>query len=440
MSSFFKLRLFCVLLALCAGTVNAQQILTLEQALELARKNNLQLKQQDETERIASLEKAIQRSNLLPALDLSFQSIYTSKLNVIDLEEKLGIPGASVALGSHDRSELAVSLQQPVFTGFRLRSKLALAQNNLLTEEAKADELFNQVCYQVHAIFYAGEQIANQEQIQQASLERLRVQLQNIRNLFESEQVLAFDTLQVYNQMLSVNIELENARLAKRLNNLRLAQLLDLKEKVEVAPPALPAPEVSAYQEEEALAEAREKRPELASLRLAQHGVALQEKIARSTYLPTIYAQGAFHYAKPGLDPIANEWMDYFTVGVNLQWNLWRWGGDRYKVEQLQVSQNRLSLQEQALVDEIEFQVRESRENLDFSFAQLQLAEQLRAQQEERYRIVSTQHENGVATTNDMVTAETDLTRAELQKQQALVRYYLNLADLKLATGSIGEF
>jgi outer membrane protein TolC len=91
-------------------------------------------------------------------------------------------------------------------------------------------------------------------------------------------------------------------------------------------------------------------------------------------------------------------------------------------------------------LNDIEFEVRESLENLSFSLDQLRLAENLHAQQAERYRMVSTQQQNGQASTNDVVTAETDLTRAELQKEQALVQYYLNLAGLQRATGTIGEF
>ena len=310
-----------------------------------------------------------------------------------------------------------------------------------MDEQTREQILFNEICYRVYALVYAGQRITNQTGIFAASVRRLEIQLRNIRNFYEAGQVLAFDTLQVYNQKLSVNIELENTRLAKRLNDLRLAQLLNLHERVEVAPLTLGKPESDQKQVyDEVIRQAHAKRPELISMNLARQRINLQRKIAQANYLPSIYAQGAFHYAKPGLDPVSNEWMNYFSAGLALQWNLWRWHGDRHKVEQLQIAGNRWSLQEQQLLNDIEFEVRESLENLSFSLDQLRLAENLHAQQAERYRMVSTQQQNGQASTNDVVTAETDLTRAELQKEQALVQYYLNLAGLQRATGTIGEF
>jgi outer membrane protein TolC len=441
-SPFLKVTLFsCMIVAFLATAAFPQRVLTLEETLNLVRQNNLQLRQQDAAERIAMLEEAIRKSDRLPALDLSINTVYTSRVNVIDLQDRLGVPGLRVELGSRDRTEMVLNLNQPLFTGFRLQSLESLARNSTMDEQTREQILFNEICYRVYALVYAGQRITNQTGIFAASVRRLEIQLRNIRNFYEAGQVLAFDTLQVYNQKLSVNIELENTRLAKRLNDLRLAQLLNLHERVEVAPLTLGKPESDQKQVyDEVIRQAHAKRPELISMNLARQRINLQRKIAQANYLPSIYAQGAFHYAKPGLDPVSNEWMNYFSAGLALQWNLWRWHGDRHKVEQLQIAGNRWSLQEQQLLNDIEFEVRESLENLSFSLDQLRLAENLHAQQAERYRMVSTQQQNGQASTNDVVTAETDLTRAELQKEQALVQYYLNLAGLQRATGTIGEF
>ncbi len=100
---------------------------------------------------------------------------------------------------------------------------------------------------------------------------------------------------------------------------------------------------------------------------------------------------------------------------------------------------NRLELEEREQLRTIDYEVEQSVEELNHSIREWQLAMELRDQQSERFRIVSVQHQNGVASTNDLITAEADLTQAELQKEQALVRYYLNLANLRKATGTIAE-
>ncbi|MFQ5651647.1 MAG: TolC family protein [bacterium] len=439
-SSFHRI-LLCGLLWTCGvPTLAAQQVLTLQEALQRARRNNLQIRQQGENARMAQLQELVQKSRRLPALDLSVNSVYFSEVNEIDLSRTIEFVDRKVQLGGHERSELLLSVRQPVFTGFRLQSQVELAKNATSSEQARIDLLSNEVYHQVYLLFYQSQNLFNQKLLLQASLDRLHIQLQNVRNLFAAAQVMAFDTLRVYNQTLAVNIDLEKTGLAARLTRLQMALLLDLQPPVQIAKIDLPRPEAPPYELQPLLNEAHSKRPELAGVRLALRGASIQRKLARAAYLPTVFAAGTLHYARPGLDPVANNWMDYFSVGIDLRWNLWRWRADRRSVEKLDVLANRLSLQERELVQRIEFQVKESVEKLNFSLQQLDLAEELQAQQAERYRIVSMQHQNGVASTNDLISAETDLTRTELQTQQALVQYYIYLCDLKKAVGSIAEF
>ncbi|MFQ5824764.1 MAG: TolC family protein [bacterium] len=413
--------------------------LDLEEALRLAQQNNIKLKQQQASERVARLEELVQKVQRLPSLDFSVTSSYLSEINEIDLSQTIGIPDKRVALGGHDRSELILGVRQPVFTGFRLQSQVDLAKNATLSEQSKFEGLANEIYHQVHLLFYKAQSLHNQRKILQASLKRLNIQLEQVRNLYYAAQVMAFDTLQVYNQTLSVKIELGNNLLATKLTNLQMARLLDLKAARPIADKPLHHPSRDAIDLKQLKAEAFQKRPELKSVRLAQQGTLIQQKLARSYYYPTIFTHANFHYAKPGLDPVTNHWMDYFSVGVNLQWNLWRWQGDQKRIEEFQVQYNQLSLEERELLRTIEYEVEESFEKLNFSLQELQLAEKLQAQQAERYRIISVQHQNGIASTNELITAETDLTQAELQTQQALIKYYIFLANLSKAVGTIQE-
>jgi len=433
---------FVLLFLICGLNFSAgwaQAPLSLDEALRLARKNSLQLRAQAEIERAAQLEEWVQKANLLPSLDLSFSSTYFSRVNEIDLSQTIGIPGRRVELGGHDRSELIFGVRQPIFTGYRLRGRVDLAKNSTLSETAKLEVVFNEIYHRIHQLFYKAQSLYTQRKILETSMRRLNVQLENVRNLFAAEQAMAFDTLQVYSGRLSTNIELENNQLNTRLTTLQMARLLDLPEMRPIAEVELLRPTSEWADVQRLQDEAAQKRPELESVRLAQQGMRIQQKLARANYFPAVYGQANFHYAKPGLNPVTDEWMEYFSAGVNLQWNLWRWGGDQKKVEEFEVLGHRLELEERELQRSIAYEVADGFENFQFSLEQWRLAEELQAQQAERYRIVSVQHQNGVASTNDMVTAEADLTRAELQTQQALIGYYLNLANLKRAVGAIGE-
>ena len=417
----------------------AQTPLALEEALRLARQNNLQLRRQEQKQRQAELEVAIKNGQLLPAVDLSATAVYASELAQFDFPFVL--PGGQqphVELHLIDRKELSIGVRQPIFTGWRLNTQVALAKTAQATEQTRLSLLQQQTAYQVYLLFYQAENLKKENQIQQTSLERLAAQLEQVRQLFRNAQALAYDTLQVFNQTLQIGIQMEQNRRDLRLLNLQMARLLDLPESRPLADLALPALPAAVLQPDSIKQVARQLRPELRGVSLAQQAAQLNRKLARGNYFPEIGAEARYYYAKPGVNPFANEWMDYATLGMNLQWNLWRWNQDRHRMQTAEVEFDRLLLEEQELLREIDYEIEKSWENMQLAAQQSRLAERLLAQQQERYRIIVTQQREGLATTNDVIVAEADLTQAESQVQRTLIQYYLAQTEMQLAAGVLG--
>jgi outer membrane protein TolC len=429
-----------ILIFFCTEPGNAQTPLGLDEALRLARQNNLQLQKQQQKQKLADLELAIKRGQLLPSLDFSASSSYTDEIAAFDLP--FTFPGGTsprIELGGHERSDLAVGIRQPIFTGFRLRTQVKLAKTALESEASRLALLNQQTSLQVHLIFYQAQSLKKERRIQEASLKRLSVQLDQTRTLFRNAQVMAYDTLQVYNQALQLKIQMEQNRRDQRIVDLQMSRLLDLPETRPLAEADLQKPAESFRSLDGLKQIARRQRPELTAVRLSQQSAQLNKKLASGTYYPEIGAEAKYHYAKPGINQFENEWMDYATIGVGLQWNLWRGNQDRRRAEQAEVEYDRLALEERELLRSIDYEIEKSLENLDYAVKQIGLTEELLAQQQERYRIITVQQREGVATTNDMLVAESDLTTAELQWQRALIQYYVSQTELLLATGSIAE-
>lgn len=433
----------CVFVTAVFG--QAQTPLGLEEALRLARENNLQIKKQEQRQKIAALETAIKRGQLLPSLDFNATAAYTDEIAKLDIPvDRLGLPlppnfaTPSVGLGGHDRTDFAIGVRQPIFTGFRLRTQVELARTALTNEENRLLLLQQRTAHQVYQLFYQAQNLKKENKIQAASLHRLNTQLTQTRHLLHAAQVVAYDTLQVFNQALQVNILIDQNLRDQRLADLQMAQLLDINEAREIAEVKLPLVGTFTLSLDSLKRAARQSRSELRSVQLGQRTAELQRKLVRGNYFPEIAAEAKYHYGKPGLNQVANEWMDYKTVGVNLQWNLWRGQQDRHRVEIAEVEYNRLTLEERELLRSIEHEVERSWENMKHATRQIALAEHLLAQQQERFRIMTEQQREGVATTNDVIVAEADLTQAELQLQRAIIQYYLSFSEMKLATGDIG--
>ncbi len=437
-----KVYLGIVALILWPVLARAQTPLSLEEALRLARQNNLQIKKQEQRQKFAELEVAIKRGQRLPSLDLSATASYTDEIAKLDIPiDKFGLPlppdfaAPRVELGGHDRADFALGVRQPLFTGGRLRAQVDLAKTALVGEETRLALLQQQAAYQVHLLFYQAQNLKKENKIQVASLNRLSTQLAQTRHLFQAAQVVAYDTLQVFNQALQVKISIEQNLRDQRLVDLQMARVLDLAEVRPIVESELPHAIGFGYALDSLKQAARQARPELRGAQVSQKSAQLNRKLARGNYFPEIGAEAKYHYGKPGLNQVANEWMDYTTVGVSLQWNLWRGKQDRHRMEEAEVEYTRLTLEERELVRTVEYEVERSWENMKYATRQIALAEQLLAQQHERYRIVNAQQREGVATTNDVIVAESDLTQAELQLQRALIQYYVSQSEMRLATG-----
>ena len=61
-------------------------------------------------------------------------------------------------------------------------------------------------------------------------------------------------------------------------------------------------------------------------------------RASRGTLLPSLSGNAAWHYAKPGVDVIANDWMDYYTLGLTASWTLWDWQSRAQRVASLRAT------------------------------------------------------------------------------------------------------
>lgn len=421
------------------GRLAAQAPLPLEEALRLAAQHNLQLRKQQHKQRQAELETAIKRGQRLPAVDFAATALYASEL--AQFEFPFPLPGGqqpSLELHLFDRKELSLGVRQPIFTGGRLSAQVALAQTAQASEQTRLAVLQQQTAYQVHVLFYQAENLKKENQIQQTSLARLAAQLEQVRQLFFNAQALGYDTLQVFNQTLQIGIQMEQTRRDLRLLHLQMARLLALPEVRPLADLALPPLPAAILPPDSIKQIARQQRPEVRGVSLAQHAAQLQRKLARGNYFPEIGAEARYYYAKPGVNPFANDWMDYGTLALHLQWNLWRWNQDRNRAQTAEVEYGRLKLEEEELLRAIDYEVERCWENMMLAAQQNRLSQRLLAQQQERYRIIAAQQRQGLATTNDVIVAEADLTQAESQVQRTLIQYYLAQTEMQLAAGMLG--
>lgn len=434
-----KLILIGFLQLLFFATLPAQDYLTLEEALNLGRKQNLNLRQQEQAVRQAIAERQVQRSAYFPSVILGGGYNYISEIARLDLPFQLpGQKQVQIEAGVRDQFDLNIAVRQPLFTGFRTRNlvKAAEAAVNVNQYQLQAEE--NRLLLQITSQYYRGQLNELQQKALEASLERAVLQLKTVKNLFREGQATRQDTMQIATRLLEVQTRLAKLRHTGRLIRLKLADLLQLDEVPQLPPFQQTGLDIQLINGEENMEIALQLRPEIYLLQQRASSEDFRKKATRSVYLPQIFASASYHYSKPGVDFFRNEWMQYYTIGLQLNWELWQGGKTRARVSKISHGLEILSLEEQKLRDAIRLEVRSVHEDLVSDREQILLSQKLLDQERERYRVVREKYTQGQVAVTDLTSAETDLTTAQLNYQQNLITWKMDKARLRFATGEMG--
>lgn len=420
--------------------LNAQQGLTLQQSWNLTRQNNYTLQQQEILISKIAEQVAIEKTNYLPTFSAAASYNYISELAQLDLPIKVpGLTIPSIEAGVNNQYDLAVMVVQPIFLGFRTKNLVRSANQQLQAQTVQKAVVQNTLLLQVGHLFYNIQLNMLQQDVLTESIQRADNQLKLLRNLFEAEQVTAFDTLEVANRKLQLKNQLLKLDNLKKIMITQLSHILNKKGLPEIERIATESVELSLKSLTDLQHQAVSSRPEQLQISALQKAQLFGKKALQSAYYPQIYSIFSYHYARPGVNFFEDQWMDYYTAGVNLHWNLWNWKKDQRKVQQMKYKVQHLELQNQQLIQNILQQVKEAYQHLKTIKQQIQLQKQLLLQEKERYRITEKKYQQGQATALDISTAEHALTQAQLEQQKNYITWYQYRLQLDFATGEIGN-
>lgn len=419
-----------------ALNVMAQQNLSLQQLWKKMQENNYTIKQQQKLIDAAVEDVSIQSAGQYPVISMGAGFNYQSEVASLEFP---GSSSSTIDAGVKEQYDLSVSVTQPIFTGFRTSSMIKASQQQLQSKEIEKQVANNQLMLSIGKLYYQSQLNMLQRKVLEQSEERIANQLQLIRNLMEAEQKTAFDTLEVANHKLNLQGQIIKLKDGYEILLSKIRYLINVENHIVLSPfeisdaslivPALPDIQNSALN----------NRIELQLLDKQKKSIEYNKSAIKSSYYPQIYANASYHYSKPGINFFQNEWMDYYSAGVKLQWELWSWGKSKSKVHQADLTIEKLSLQNEQLKKDIMQQVEEAQKNLKMSKTQINLNKNLVAVEKERYRIVKDNYEQGLSTTIDLNNAEHALTAAELELQKEYVSWYQNELMLDYATGNVSK-
>ncbi|HSM62455.1 MAG TPA: TolC family protein [Gillisia sp.] len=425
-----------ILLSLMMISVLYPQVqkLTLQESIELGLKNSKDLKISQS--KLKSSDAKVSEVNSMFLPQLKFMANYTrlsDNVPPFQVETPFSPFPIKISETVLDNYNLKLSLQQPLFTGFRLSSSKKAAEYNLNADESEYSKEMNNAAMNIHNAFWNYYRTQEVRDLMAKSLKQIENHLKDTKNFLENGLVTQNDYLKLQVQYSNTKLQLieaeNNAEVARAVFNKALGLPLDASTEISADNLEI---QTSEYDFEELIKEAKASRDEIESLAFRYKAAEENITSVKAGWFPSIYLTGNYYYSNPNIrfQPLREEWNDTWDVGVTLSWDIWDWGMTSYRTTQAE----ELSIQTQTslekLNDNIEVEVFQSYLNIIKSKEKVDVSRLSLEQAFENYRITSEKYNEQLATSTDLIDAEVAELQAATNLTSSLIEY--NLAKVRL--------
>jgi outer membrane protein TolC len=410
--------------------IQENQPLTLEQALEIARHSNPQL-------RTAILELERSRAGLREAEAALYPTfgINGSLTNGTSSEDQLSVD-AGAALPATDKNRTVFTGQAEInyniYTSGRRSASIREAKERARISKLDVDTRFQEIRLSVTTRYYDLQAADERLRISTAAVENAQASLRDAQALERAGVGTKFDVLRSQVNVANSQQDYVNARSRQQISQRQLVSLLNLPPTVNIST-AESVKVAGLWQQslEETIINAYQNREELEQ-RLAERNIGEQKrKFALSQLGPQIALVATYDLLDQYGDKISAT--DGYSVGVKAKWNIFDGGAARAQASQAKAN---IAIAESNFTNQrnqIRFEVEQFYAQLQSNLENVQTSTASVDQALEALRLARLRFQAGVGTQTDVIAAENDLTRAQGNRVTAILDYNRAFANLQRA-------
>lgn len=345
------------------------------------------------------------------------------------------IPKSAMEYDIHNVFFGAVTLTQPVFLGGKI-----VAMNRITRQaEDLARQMHNS---EVENVIYAVD-AAYWQVVSLCAKQRLAVSYVQLLDSLSRDVHLMFDQgVATRSDVLSVDVKLNAAQVDQTkvdngvvLSRMALAQVCGLPVNTVFTladensrQPALNAEVARQYNMQDVYA----RRPDLEALRLGVGIMEQKKKVAMADMLPSVAIVGAYSFSNPNMfSGFRRKFSGAFSVGVAVKIPLWHWGGNYYKYRAAEVDETVMRLQLQDARTLVDLQVQQASFKTGEAFKSYRTTCANLAQADENLRCAELAFREGMATTDNVLEAQTAWLKAHSEQIDAMID--MRLCDVYLS-------
>jgi OMF family outer membrane factor len=419
-------------------TVQGNQPITLEQALELARRNNRELQVtllQLERSRAALRES---QAALYPSVDIN-ADVTRSQSASSQLEDELngraGIPSNRDEPGTGFTGQ--AQLTYNLYTSGQRRAAIKEAEEQVRFNELDVERQSEEIRLNVSTDYFDLQERDEQVRIAQSSVANAQASLRDAEALERAGVGTRFDVLRSQVNLANAQQDLTNAISLQQIARRQLAARLSLPQTATISA-ADPVQLTGLWNKslEESIVLAFQNRPELQQ-QIAQRNISEQQRRqALSSLGPQVSFIANYNLLDQFDDSVSVT--DGYSVGVRASLNLFDGGAARARAAQARTNVRIAETQFGEQRNQIRFQVEQAFATLRSNLENVQTANAAVEQAREALRLARLRFQAGVGTQTDVINSENDLTRAEGNRVTAILEYNRALARLQRSVTSRG--
>jgi outer membrane protein len=449
-----------ILSLLISGTINAQQqTLTLEDAIQLALENNIDIKvsQMNKEKSRAAVREAF--GYALPSLDVSadfthflkkpetpfpdFQALLTNATysilfdeNVIPRDNSKYLPVEtklqSFALANNYSA--SVTLSQVLFSSAVFEG-IGASQTYYDLAVSELDNTVSKTVLSVQKSFYGVLLAKAVLNITQESFTNAQENFNNVKALYGQGMVSEFDFLQAQVRVENIRpvlLRMENVYLTAK-DGLKIVMGVNQKEDIEVSG-EIQLDSIDVSNEDELIQEALTSNLDVKSLELKKEVDKAFIQLDVSNYWPTLAAFGNYSYAGAS-DTWDYQNYDYATVGLSLSINLWQGNRTKNAVEQSTITYKQTEEQLMQLKDYTTLNVKSKIQEIKRVKSLIDVQEKTVKLAERSYDIAKVRYQEGAGSQLELQNADQDLRQARLNRVDAVHSYLITKFELDQLLG-----
>lgn len=416
--------------------INNAQSVTLEQAIEIALKNNQDLKvariqlQKSEAQLKAAL--AGQLPNLDAQLEFNQRTDDTGPIK--DDNNNFSV----------DRTLLngQLEINYDIYSGGRVQANITRSRSQVYLSQLEVERLTEETRFNATTSYYDLQNTDAQVAIAQAAIDDFSQTLRDAQLLEQAGLGTRFDVLQAEVDLANAEQTLTRAIADQRIAKRQLAQILNVGQKVELtAADQIQEAGNWAFSLEESIVKAYKNRVELEQF-LVQKEINQQDGIiALADIKPQVSLFLNYNFNNTFNDSVqtAEGYTDGYNLGARLTWRLFDGGRALAQEEEanrdVDIDETRFANQK----DEIRLEVETAYYQMVANKANIKTTEKAVVTATESLRLARLRFQAGVGTQTDVINSQRSLTESRGNFLRAIIGYNKSLNDLQRAVSNLPD-